>query len=71
MVYSTMVNAPKMPHFKIASSKEGGNKHVIRIEWPDGDEQLLDHVFESRADADAWVENDSGAWLKKHPKNRP
>ncbi|VFU10459.1 protein of unknown function [Methylocella tundrae] len=66
-----MVNAPKKPHFKITPSKEGGHKHVIRIEWPDGDEQLLDDVFQSEADAHAWVENDSEAWLKKHPKNQP
>jgi hypothetical protein len=65
-----MVNGPKKPCFKIAQSKEGGNKHVVRIEWPDGHEQLLD-VFDSEADANAWVENDSEAWLKKHPKYQP
>jgi hypothetical protein len=27
-------------------------------------------AFDSEAEAKSWIENESEAWLKKHPKNR-
>jgi hypothetical protein len=70
-----MPNAPKKPRMIVLPSKAGAGKHNVWVQWPDGEEQQVDTgqpsgAFDSEAEAKSWIENESEAWLKKHPKNR-
>jgi hypothetical protein len=53
----------------VLPSKAGGGKHIVWLEWADGDVQQIDD-FNSEAEAKHWLKNDFDAWLKKHPKNK-
>ena len=56
------------PSFAAKALKDGSSWYVL-VTWPSGAEE---HVlgFGSKFEADAWIRNDSSAWLSIHPMAR-
>lgn len=57
-----------MPKFEIKPLKDHSGFYVL-VTWPEGQ---AEHVngFQSEAEADAWITNDTATWLARHPRSR-
>jgi hypothetical protein len=62
--FQSMAAEDKRPMLEPRSFK-GTNAWYVHIEWPDGSFEQVG-VFDSKSQAEQWIDVESGAWLRTH-----